>query len=92
MTTHSIGAAALAIALLALPGAAAKADDATVQPAPATSTTPAAPDKAKPADQASQNQQKPAPIMLDPLTVTATKAPTPRNEVPATIDVIDQDR
>ena len=31
------------------------------------------------------------PIVLEPLTVTGTKTPTPRNEVPATIDVINEE-
>lgn len=41
------------------------------------------------ADQAPATAQKP--IVLAPLTVTSTKIPTPLNEVPATIDVLDQE-
>lgn len=41
-----------------------------------------------PADQAAAATQTRA-ILLDPLTVTGTKTPTPRSDVPATIDVID---
>jgi hemoglobin/transferrin/lactoferrin receptor protein len=59
-------------------------DPATGAPAPAE----AAP--AKPATtQAQPEQQKP--IVLDPLTVTGTKIPTPQSQVPAVIDVITQE-
>src|SRR4051812_18552671 len=34
---------------------------------------------------------EPKPVLLDPLTVTGTKVPTPKSEVPATIDVITQE-
>ena len=55
--------------------------------------TPAKPAAQKAADktQAAASQDQ-SPIMLDPLTVTATKEPTPRDQVPATIDVIDQEQ
>jgi hemoglobin/transferrin/lactoferrin receptor protein len=33
----------------------------------------------------------PKPVVLDPLTVTGTKVPTPKSEVPATIDVITEE-
>lgn len=44
-----------------------------------------------PAGQGAAAQQPVQSIMLDPLTVTATKAPAPRDSVPAAIDVITQD-
>src|SRR3954463_12457925 len=34
---------------------------------------------------------EPKPVVLDPLTVTGTKVPTPKSQVPATIDVITQE-
>ncbi len=42
-----------------------------------------------PADEGQADQAQP--IVLEPLTVTGTKTPTPRDEVPATIDVIDSE-
>ena len=41
------------------------------------------------AQEAPAPEQKP--VVLDPLTVTGTKVPTPQSEVPATIDVITQE-
>lgn len=46
-----------------------------------------APAQEAPAIEAAETQ----PILLEPLTVTGTKTPTPRSNVPATIDVIDQE-
>jgi len=56
--------------------------DKSQAPAPANKTT---------ANTATANAAEQS-IMLAPLTVTATKAPTPRDQVPATIDVIDQEQ
>jgi hemoglobin/transferrin/lactoferrin receptor protein len=58
-------------------------DPATGAPAPAADGA-----QAKPAAPAQPEQQ---PIVLDPLTVTGTKVPTPKSQVPATIDVITQE-
>jgi len=70
--------------VLLLPALPAEAQDA--QTTPATTPAPAAQaDKPKPAETA------PKPVVLDPLTVTGTKVPTPKSEVPATIDVITQE-
>src|SRR3954447_13085368 len=70
----------LVSATLLLPGLPAQAQEAKPAPAPAAQSedtqTPAA-------------EQKP--VVLDPLTVTGTKVPTPKSQVPATIDVITQE-
>ena len=63
--------------LLLLPALPAKAQETPPTPANETDTT----------TPPGQTQQ---PVQLDPLTVTGTKVPTPRSEVPATIDVITQ--
>jgi hemoglobin/transferrin/lactoferrin receptor protein len=47
--------------------------------------------EAQPAQAADLSASAAKPLMLPPLTVTGTKTPTPANEVPATIDVIDQE-
>ena len=39
-----------------------------------------------------QQPQAQQPVVLQPLTVTGTKDPTPQDQVPATIDVIDQEK
>jgi hemoglobin/transferrin/lactoferrin receptor protein len=54
-------------------------------PAPATQADEVAPPKTAPTEPAQK------PVMLDPLTVTGTKVPTPKSQVPATIDVITQE-
>jgi hemoglobin/transferrin/lactoferrin receptor protein len=51
----------------------------------------AAESKTAPEETAAKNDAA-QPIMLDPLTVTATKEPTRRNDVPASIDVINQEQ
>jgi hemoglobin/transferrin/lactoferrin receptor protein len=47
-------------------------------------------DATQPADAAAAGTAQ-KPVVLPPLTVTGTKTPTPQDEVPATIDVIDQE-
>ncbi|HVJ43739.1 MAG TPA: TonB-dependent hemoglobin/transferrin/lactoferrin family receptor [Dongiaceae bacterium] len=94
--TSTLACSAAAIPLLAV------AQEASQSPATSTSTvadpvqaTPpkAADKKAETTGPGGQAQQQPAQsIMLDPLTVTATKAPAPRDSVPASIDVITQDQ
>lgn len=59
-----------------------------VMPAAAQDTTPA---PAPAAESDEPTPPAPKPIVLDPLTVTGTKVPTPKNQVPATIDVISQE-
>jgi hemoglobin/transferrin/lactoferrin receptor protein len=54
-------------------------------PAQSQETTP------DPAPAAPAKEAAAQPIMLDPLTVTGTKVPTPKSQVPATIDVITQE-
>jgi hemoglobin/transferrin/lactoferrin receptor protein len=58
----------------------AQSQETTPTPAPVAEGDEAAP--APPAQQ---------PVVLDPLTVTGTKVPTPKSQVPATIDVITQE-
>lgn len=48
-------------------------------------------DGAQPAQATGPSTTQEGAIILDPLTVTGTKTPTPRSDVPATIDVIDQE-
>ncbi len=61
----------------------AKAQDATPAPDPTAQA-----DEAAPAETVTP---APKPVVLDPLTVTGTKVPTPKSQVPATIDVITQE-
>ena len=55
----------------------------------AQETAPAA--EVQPAQAADTSATAAKPLLLPPLTVTGTKNPTPADEVPATIDVIDQE-
>jgi hemoglobin/transferrin/lactoferrin receptor protein len=54
-------------------------------PAQSQETAPA------PAATADGQPAQPKPVALDPLTVTGTKVPTPKSQVPAVIDVINQE-
>ena len=74
--------------LLLLPALPAKAQE--TAPAPAAETDESTPpDSAGVDSTATDSTQKP--IILDPLTVTGTKVPTPKSKVPASIGVINQD-
>jgi hemoglobin/transferrin/lactoferrin receptor protein len=97
--------ASLLSALLALPTIAAPAladgtsatnTEIVTAPSPdqQTATPPADPAAPKATDKTSATTKPPAkqPILLDPLTITGTKTPTRSSEVPATIDVIDQEQ
>jgi hemoglobin/transferrin/lactoferrin receptor protein len=57
-------------------------------PAQSQETTP---DPATAAPIVDGKQAPPKPVVLDPLTVTGTKVPTPKSQVPAVIDVITQE-
>jgi len=103
MSTYRSYLAVLSFTLLAPLGVSVNASAQEASPRAATPSNPTPTTEAKPADKKTSDQlaadkQKAAkdaaaqPIMLDPLTVTATKAPTPRNDVPATIDVINQEQ
>ena len=93
-------ALACPIAAAPLPAAAQQTSpssttDTPMTTAPAETSSPQVNGKkdgaAWPAGQGAAAQQPVQSIMLDPLTVTATKAPAPRDSVPAAIDVITQD-
>ena len=58
-------------------------------PAQSQETTPDPATAPAPAVDGKQAQAKP--VVLDPLTVTGTKTPTPKSQVPAVIDVIPQE-
>ncbi|MDQ7246807.1 TonB-dependent hemoglobin/transferrin/lactoferrin family receptor [Dongia sedimenti] len=60
-------------------------------PAPAQEASPAPAPAAQSDETAPPAEPAPKPVVLDPLTVTGTKVPTPKSEVPATIDVITQE-
>jgi hemoglobin/transferrin/lactoferrin receptor protein len=78
MAWNGIGAAAAAAWLGAMGGVAM-----------AQESAPAG--EAQPAQAADSSAAAAKPLLLNPLTVTGTKTPTPRDEVPATIDVLDQE-
>ncbi|MBL8708221.1 MAG: TonB-dependent hemoglobin/transferrin/lactoferrin family receptor, partial [Rhodospirillaceae bacterium] len=61
-------------------------------PAAAQETDPAAPDETIPSQQQVTPDLPAEQMLLDPLTVTGTKTPRARSEVPATVDVIDQEQ
>jgi hemoglobin/transferrin/lactoferrin receptor protein len=94
MTDYRIPIFILAAGLITSPAMSARADDAATPPpaidptdqSQAQSTTPKT-------DAAPTNQTQAAPpILLDPLTVTGTKAPARRSEVPASIDIVNQEQ
>jgi hemoglobin/transferrin/lactoferrin receptor protein len=83
MSRHFALLISVSTVLLLLNGA-AKAQDATDPALPADPVA-TGDDTAPPA------AATPKPVVLDPLTVTGTKVPTPKSEVPATIDVVTQE-